>query len=94
MWTISNTSFPYGTVDIYNNQHNINEHQLNQERLEEAWFIHQIIKYEAVLTWSRLRNEVDIDRIAVTVYSSIAEVIDNKWLEHRCDKPGCNERCV
>ena len=90
---IGSVSFQ-STAEIYNYKFDLiqREEKLNPDRLEDSWFIYQIIKFNSKIIWYREKDVLDVERICQSVYKSISNEIDTKWRAHICDDEGCKNR--
>ena len=82
-------------AEIYNNIWP-SQKPLHKRRLEDAWFIHKILKHVTKFApWPRNKNsELDVEKLCLQVYEFIRKRIDSKWMTHVCSEVGCKERLV
>ena len=84
------------SAEIYNNTVTTNNNDLNAERLQQAWFLYKILRFVKYFPqWPRDANSrVDMETLSKTVYGSIREEIDSKWMKHVCEEDGCKNRFI
>ena len=94
--SIGNTAFSK-IADIYNSQFLLpREHKLHPDILESNWIIYRLSGYIKVIQWHRnfLNNRLHTEEICLEVYQQLKNIVDDKWLMHKCQDTGCSKRMV
>ena len=83
------------TASVLNTTFKLNP-PLNPDRLEAAWFVYRIIKFQQSIPWPRKlkSKELDLEKLCNDVYPYIKEIIEQQWVNHVCDEVGCAARFV
>lgn len=82
------------TTKVYS--HVIGSQSVNKNNIENIWFLYRILQYRKHFQiWPRKNHgETDTEQLCKFVYSDIKEFIDNKWIKHICEDPGCRTRAL
>ena len=84
-------------AEMYNMKNGLVEGACCQSRtLEECWIIYRIVMIKKQISWYRKKDsfKFDAEAICQNAYEDVRDEIDNKWVAHICDKPGCKERYI
>ena len=70
--------------------------ELNKCRLQSVWFVYRLLQYKKVFeVWPRkTHGEFHLEELCSLYYNEIKEMIDSKWLQHKCENEGCASRAV
>ena len=93
--SIGSTSFEK-ICNIYNTEHKLCAGEmLRSDILENNWLLYRISKLVPSFFWKKTKDHhCDVEKICQEVYPRIRNIIDEKWINHRCDEVGCNARMV
>lgn len=75
----------------------VHDDKINPDRIETAWFVFNILKIKTNFSeWPRKNKskELDIELLCRSVYMEIKSFVNQKWLEHKCDEPGCRQGVI